>query len=612
MNKTIRNLIFFLLIIASFICLNYTATNLWSENYIDMSSNQSYTLSPATKNIINALETEQTIDLYISTEIEQNYPQTAQYAKYVKEFLQRYTNQSEGKINLNVIEILPFSEEEKTAQSNGLKAFSDTQKKINLYFGAVIYNSRGEKKVIPNFVEYRKAYLEKDISENIYRLDQNKPKTKIGLIAPDLNLKYNTTGLLDKNNNLNIFNKISSEYDIQPISEYAIQIGVDINTLIVINPAHSFSRIGQYALDQFLLRGGNLIIFVDAVDEKTYQINNDEGINKLLNHWGIKYTSATTLGNPDYAEDIILNNKISKYHPWMSLTSTSLNPNSPITNGLNLIRVKSPAGLEILSKDKKAVNITPLISLKQSNELVNSVLVAKNYKMLVPQELKPTPKEYIIALMIEGQFSSLFTKNIMEGTKVAPQMLSFLPKSMKPGKVSIISDIDILWDENYVDTRFSEQNTTYGAISWANNGDFIERIINLSSNDMPLLGLSAKQIFPEAGLEYKFQQESQKHFAPRISELEQELQKYQKQLDFFNSQDKSLGDMQQQNQIANKITQTEQQIKQLNYQIDKMKNTKERNFVILNIITTIIFLAAVAIMFRIQLKKRKFISSGEE
>lgn len=200
----------------------------------------------------------------------------------------------------------------------------------------------------------------------------------------------------------------------------------------------------------------------------------------------------------------------------------------------------------------------------------------------------------------------------MEGTKVAPQMLSFLPKSMKPGKVFIISDIDILWDENYVDTRFSEQNTTYGAISWANNGDFIERIINLSSNDMPLLGLSAKQIFPEAGLEYKFQQESQKHFAPRISELEQELQKYQKQLDFFNSQDKSLGDMQQQNQIANKITQTEQQIKQLNYQIDKMKNTKERNFVILNIITTIIFLAALAIMFRIQLKKRKFISSGEE
>lgn len=611
MNKTIRNLIFFLLIIASFICLNYTATNLWSENYIDMSSNQSYTLSPATKNIINALETEQTIDLYISTEIEQNYPQTAQYAKYVKEFLQRYTNQSEGKINLNVIEILPFSEEEKTAQSNGLKAFSDTQKKINLYFGAVIYNSRGEKKVIPNFVEYRKAYLEKDISENIYRLDQNKPKTKIGLIAPDLNLKYNTTGLLDKNNNLNIFNKISSEYDIQPISEYAIQIGVDINTLIVINPAHSFSRIGQYALDQFLLRGGNLIIFVDAVDEKTYQINNDEGINKLLNHWGIKYTSATTLGNPDYAEDIILNNKISKYHPWMSLTSTSLNPNSPITNGLNLIRVKSPAGLEILSKDKKAVNITPLISLKQSNELVNSVLVAKNYKILVPQELKPTPKEYIIALMIEGQFSSMFTKNIMEGTKVAPQMLSFLPKSMKPGKVFIISDIDILWDENYVDTRFSEQNTTYGAISWANNGDFIERIINLSSNDMPLLGLSAKQIFPEAGLEYKFQQESQKHFAPRITELEQELQKYQKQLDFFNSQDKSLGDMQQQNQIANKITQTEQQIKQLNYQIDKMKNTKERNFVILNIITTIILLVALAIMFRIQLKKRKFISSGE-
>ena len=616
MKKHLKNIIFFLLVLASFICINYAATTLWEESYVDLSTNKSYTLSSATKNIINNLQGEQTIDLYQSTEIARDYPQTAQYAEYIKDLLQRYAKQSSGKINLNIIKVKPFSEEEKSAFANGLKAFSDAQKKINLFFGAVIYNSNGEKRVIPNFVEYRRAYAEKDISENIYWLDKGGKRTKIGLIAPDIDLKYSTTGLLDKNTNLNIFNKLSAEYDIQPISEYAVQIGVDINTLIVINPAHSFAQIGQYALDQFLLRGGNLIIFVDAVNEKTHQVNNDEGLNKLLNHWGIKYTSAQTIGNIDYAEDIILNNKITKYQPWMSLTPTAFNQDSDLMRGLNIIRTKSPAGLEIISKNRKSVKVTPLISLNKHNEVVDSTLVVKNYKMLVPQELKTTDQKYNIALLLEGKFSSMFTQNIMEGTKVAPQMLPFLPQSMEQGRVFVISDIDILWDENYVDTSFDTsfagQNAVYGSVPWANNGDLIERIVNMVNNDNKLLGLTSKPILPPKGLEYQFMQEAQKHYAPQINTLEERLQQYQKQQNNYNSQDTSLGDIQQQKQLAENITQTQQQLQQINYQIDRMQNAKKRNFVILNIVLILILLTALAAKFKSAQKSRKFMPTGEK
>ena len=612
MKKHLKNIIFFLLVLASFICINYAATTLWEESYVDLSTNKSYTLSSATKNIINNLQGEQTIDLYQSTEIARDYPQTAQYAEYIKDLLQRYAKQSSGKINLNIIKVKPFSEEEKSAFANGLKAFSDAQKKINLFFGAVIYNSNGEKRVIPNFVEYRRAYAEKDISENIYWLDKGGKRAKIGLIAPDIDLKYSTTGLLDKNTNLNIFNKLSAEYDIQPISEYAVQIGVDINTLIVINPAHSFAQIGQYALDQFLLRGGNLIIFVDAVNEKTHQVNNDEGLNKLLNHWGIKYTSAQTIGNIDYAEDIILNNKITKYQPWMSLTPTAFNQDSALMRGLNIIRTKSPAGLEIISKNRKSVKVTPLISLNKHNEVVDSTLVVKIYKMLVPQELKTTDQKYNIALLLEGKFSSMFTQNIMEGTKVAPQMLPFLPQSMEQGRVFVISDIDILWDENYVDTSFAGQNAVYGSVPWANNGDLIERIVNMVNNDNKLLGLTSKPILPPKGLEYQFMQEAQKHYAPQINTLEERLQQYQKQQNNYNSQDTSLGDIQQQKQLAENITQTQQQLQQINYQIDRMQNAKKRNFVILNIVLILILLTALAAKFKSAQKSRKFMPTGEK
>ena len=253
-----------------------------------------------------------------------------------------------------------------------------------------------------------------------------------------------------------------------------------------------------------------------------------------------------------------------------------------------------------------------MISLNKHNEVVDSTLVVKNYKMLVPQELKTTDQKYNIALLLEGKFSSMFTQNIMEGTKVAPQMLPFLPQSMEQGRVFVISDIDILWDENYVDTSFAGQNAVYGSVPWANNGDLIERIVNMVNNDNKLLGLTSKPILPPKGLEYQFMQEAQKHYAPQINTLEERLQQYQKQQNNYNSQDTSLGDIQQQKQLAENITQTQQQLQQINYQIDRMQNAKKRNFVILNIVLILILLTALAAKFKSAQKSRKFMPTGEK
>ena len=200
----------------------------------------------------------------------------------------------------------------------------------------------------------------------------------------------------------------------------------------------------------------------------------------------------------------------------------------------------------------------------------------------------------------------------MEGTKVAPQMLPFLPQSMEQGRVFVISDIDILWDENYVDTSFAGQNAVYGSVPWANNGDLIERIVNMVNNDNKLLGLTSKPILPPKGLEYQFMQEAQKHYAPQINALEERLQQYQKQQNNYNSQDTSLGDIQQQKQLAENITQTQQQLQQINYQIDRMQNAKKRNFVILNIVLILILLTALAAKFKSAPKSRKFMPTGEK
>ena len=263
MKRKIRLLLFFLFITSAFLLLNYSITTLWGETYVDMSGNQSHTLSEASKQILNDLKIKQTIRLYISPQIAKDYPQTSQYSRYVADLLKRYAKQSGGKLSFEQIEIEPYSKEEDDAKAYGLKTFLSRDGKINLYFGAVIFNENGEEQVIPNFVELRRPYLENDISEIIYRLSKGSSKNTIGLIAPEWNLYYTANGFLDGNKNLNILNKLSENYNIQVISEYALQIGLNINTLILVNPSHDLPNVSRYALDQFVLRGGNLIILTD-------------------------------------------------------------------------------------------------------------------------------------------------------------------------------------------------------------------------------------------------------------------------------------------------------------------------------------------------------------
>lgn len=59
---------------------------------------------------------------------------------------------------------------------------------------------------------------------------------------------------------------LRQDYNIYEISGNTPQIPLDINTLIVVS-TRKFSSVGLYAIDQFLLRGGNLLVMVDPFSE---------------------------------------------------------------------------------------------------------------------------------------------------------------------------------------------------------------------------------------------------------------------------------------------------------------------------------------------------------
>ena len=612
MKRKIRLLLFFLFITSAFLLLNYSITTLWGETYVDMSGNQSHTLSEASKQILNDLKIKQTIRLYISPQIAKDYPQTSQYSRYVADLLKRYAKQSGGKLSFEQIEIEPYSKEEDDAKAYGLKTFLSRDGKINLYFGAVIFNENGEERVIPNFVELRRPYLENDISEIIYRLSKTSSKNTIGLIAPEWNLYYTANGFLDGNKNLNILNKLSENYNIQVISEYALQIGLNINTLILVNPSHDLPNVSRYALDQFVLRGGNLIILTDAVDERTHLLNNDKKINQLLKNWGITFSSEITIGNLNAAESILLNGKQIKYPTWLAVKEDAFNQESPLTRNLKTLIFRSPAGIKINEKQREGVKVTPLVTLQKYNTEIDSRFIAKNYKHLVPQESTITSALYHLAVMIEGTFYSNYTQNIIQDEKAKQQMLPFLIKSVKEGKIFVISDIDFVYDENYADNSFKEDNPIYGVIPWANNGDFFLKLVEYANQNEVLTRFTPKSILPQTGLEEDFKKQAEQNFTLNLQTEQQKLDSLQGRKNSINLQTNALGNVKEYNELETQISEQEKKIRHIEYQIDKQYRAKINNFILWNLLAILGVLTLIIVMCRHQIKKRRFYKSSEK
>ncbi len=605
MKKKLSIFVFFVLVIGCFYLFNYSMSVFFENKYIDLSGNNKYSLSPATKKIISELNAAQSIKIYISPQIAKDYPQTAEYGKYIAELVKQYEKESKNKISADIIEITPFSQQEQEAEQYGLKSFVSKDGKINLYLGGVITNEQGQYIAIPNFVELRRPYLEYDITSAIKQLSLPPKLAKIGVIAPDLDTKLNKDGSLDLSNNLNIFNQLKNKYLLVPISDYSVQIGVNINTVILVNPNDGLSNVGQYALDQFVLRGGNLIVFIDAVDEKNNKQNNDKAINKLLSNWGIEYSSKDTIGSKDKAIEVISGIKRFSYMPWMNLSAENFNQEDDLTKGLNSISLRSPAAIKAKNTKAEEFSFTPLITVSGRTGLIDSSVAKQTYKEVSAANFIETNKDYILAAEVEGKFRSSFQDNIMKGTKYENQMLSFLPQAMKKGKIFIIADIDFLYDTTWSDNSYKNKNTTYGFVPWSENGLLLERILNQINGKEELVDLSIRPILPQDSLGTKFKQEAEAAFLQEKEQKQQDLKNCIAKAEKINFQNYSMGNMQQINRLQEEITTAEKAIRQLDYLADQSYKRKINIFMGISAGAMLLYAMIIAIIFRKRLKKRR-------
>lgn len=476
---------------------------------VDLTENNLFTLSQGTRNILGNLEEPVTVRLFLSQKLATRLPGISSYAIRVKELLEEYKRVASGNINLQIIDPEPFSEKEDEAVSYGLKGVP-LNDDSTFYFGMVATGPTDEENAIAFFTPEREEFVEYDITKAILQVANPKKKV-VGLIStlsidgspaphiPGMGMMPRPTETWTVVAQMrNFFEVRSLDIDVEKIPD-------DVDVLMVVHPK-GMGDSTLYAIDQYVLKGGRLLAFVDPHAE-TDQLNSQQSgmpgtnfgtsnLNKLFKPWGISTAEEKVTGDIQLAQKVAFNvaqrSAAIDYPIWMKLPKAQLNEKDIVTSELGVVNVASPGKITVT--ETEGVTVTPLM---QTTPNATQVDKASLRFMNDPQELlrnyKAGGEAQIIAARITGKVKSAFpdgapvTKSEEDDTEKKDAAMKFnehLPESKEPINVIVVADTDILEDRFWV--RIQNMMGSSIAIPIAANGNMVINALDnlMGSSDL--------------------------------------------------------------------------------------------------------------------------------
>ena len=453
-----------LLSIIIFFSINIITNNMLGYSRIDFTENKLYSLSEGTKKLLKNLDEPIHLRLFISSNLVKDVPQFSTYANRVETILKTYSNISNGKITIETIDPKPFSDEEDRAVGMGINPFNATEMSDSLYFGLAATNSTNGQKNIPMFSPERETFLEYDLTSLISELSQTK-KPIVSIID---NLGLSADGRVGKPEQ-QILKQMKEMFKVEMVNESANELDKDTKILMVIHPKF-LSDETLYMIDQWVLKGGATLIFLDPYAETELSrqqgmppMNPRSDLKKLLDTWGIKFDNKQAVLDSEFGFRIArkINGRdvqVTNY-PWLNIRGEGLNKNDSTLSNLSTIVMTTAGSLEDTNKNPI---LEPIIrSSKKSG--VGDAQKAGNPEG-DPRDLlsniKSDNENYTLAGWIKANLNSSFIN-------IEDKKDNQLVKSKNKSNVMIVTDADMLMDRNWLTQR--------GA--FANNGDFVLNIV---------------------------------------------------------------------------------------------------------------------------------------
>ncbi|HVT71645.1 MAG TPA: Gldg family protein [Lacunisphaera sp.] len=424
------------LLFVGLVAVNYLASAL--PYRVDATAEHIYSLSPGTHAILDKLEEPVRLDFYFSASTAGLPISIKNYAARVQEMLRQYVRASHGHLELVVTDPKPDTPAEEKATAAGVSG-QPLSNGDRVYFGLVA-TLADQQQVIAFFSPQREQFLEYDLSQVIYRIQQfNRPKLGLLTSLPlrgAMDMMAMQTGRMPRSQL--VLSEWERSFEIVDVPASATELPAGLDALAIIHPQNVSEKL-QFAIDQFLLGGKPVFIAVDPSSRTMADQGQRNGmmggpppgtssdLPKLLGGWGLEYRPADVIGDPDNATPVQTGaGVVSRLPIWINLTSANLNRTALATSQLSSLLFIEPGAVAL--KAGSPLTFTPLVTTSARSGTVPAMTLQFTPPEEAGKDLTASGSKTIAAL-VEGRFKSAFP----EGPPADEPAKNDAAKDAKPG-----------------------------------------------------------------------------------------------------------------------------------------------------------------------------------
>jgi len=595
-NKGLQTILFSTVGIAAvaLILVGFNIITATFKKRIDLTEEKAYTLSAGTKAILAKLDTPVKIRFYC-TQSEQSTPETVflrDYASRVDDLLAEFKQAGGGKIVIEKLNPQPDSDAEDKARFDGIQQQALGGEPFYLGIAVSMLDEKQTVELPPN----RERLMEYDIDRAITRV-ATPTKPVIGVMSTLPIWGQPSNPMMQQMGQRGsepwvVLNELKEDFDLKRVEPTAETISDDIKVMLVIHPKEISDKM-QYALDQFVLRGGKLIAFLDpysVVDSRSsnpmmggMSMGSSSNLEKLLKAWGLTFDTTKVVADTTLLMELGgRNGEPTRQPTWLSLTKNEMDKDDITTSEID--NVWLPMAGAFSGTPAAGLKETVLFKSTKDSQLVEGMMASMGPEQVL-KDFKSSDKEQAMAVRLTGKFKTAFPDGAPgeKDTNAAPAKAESLKESKTETTVVLVGDTDMLYDNFSVRTM----DSPFGRMAMPMNANlnFAQNCVEQMSGDQNLIQVRSRAVRNRPFEVVKRKEaEANQRFQAEVSKLEAKLQETQQRLNELQSQkkdksqrfimspeqEKELADFQKQEAEARK--QLKEVRKELNKDIDSLKN----------------------------------------
>lgn len=546
----------------------YCGVTLFKGMRLDFTEESLYTVSNGSKALMSKLDSPVKLKLYYSKTAANQGTEGLRafnsYFVYVTEVLKQLGEHSRNNLTLEIIDPRPDTPEEEDALAYGLRKFNLTGSE-RYFFGLVAENESGTEKIIEFFDPAQKDKLEYDLTKLIYTV-QNPQKKTVGILSSLPVVAEDMTPYMAQIMQMQgkpvgkswlVAQLLKELYTVKKIDPAQEKItGVDL--LMVIHPT-GFSEQTLFAIDQYVLGGGNLLLFVDpkplvaarpdprSMGGGMSGASPDPAFAKLMASWGIaavpgqlvadRTLAPTGQFSPDQPATTLL--------ALINCTEACTSPHrDPITAGMAELNLVYPG--ELMATPTKEATADQRVTTVLATTATGNTYTASDQELNQPLALLAKFKDgdtaKVLGIKVTGTFKSAFPKGITikappaqagapsaaaqkDKGAVKDKVVTGLAESTKPAAIVAFSDVDMIHD------AMAFKNSFLGpVVAGDNSGLVLNAVESLMGNDDLLAVRTKNRIRRGFAVIDSIEREAEAKTADKVAEINDQITAFEQEL----------------------------------------------------------------------------------